>query len=213
MIKSLAFIVAAAALLSFGSFSTAASAADVIRIGATPVPHVDILNFIKPKLAAEGVDLQVIEVTFYGSMGSVTPSGLVRAQRMARRERGRCRRAPDAFERAAHFEALLCTAAALFVQHLRCGEAPFGAVENQRRPEERSAVRRFSIAPLPELFKRLPEQFGNVSLMFHILEFKNPPAASGIELEIAAPERGMLLHLRHHGGTNHVNFSLTVRSD
>lgn len=37
----------------------------VLKIGATPVPHAEILNEIKPVLAKEGVDLQVIEFTDY----------------------------------------------------------------------------------------------------------------------------------------------------
>ena len=52
---------AAAAVLAFG-FSAGAAAADkVIRIGVTPVPHADIVNFIKPQLEKEGVKLEVIE--------------------------------------------------------------------------------------------------------------------------------------------------------
>lgn len=54
---------AAAAVLACTAFSSAAAAADVIRIGATPVPHSDILNFIKPKLEKEGVELKVTEFT------------------------------------------------------------------------------------------------------------------------------------------------------
>lgn len=37
----------------------------VVKVGATPVPHAEILNFIKPILEKEGVDLQVIEMTDY----------------------------------------------------------------------------------------------------------------------------------------------------
>lgn len=37
----------------------------VLKIGATPVPHAEILNFIKPTLAKEGVDLQVMEFNDY----------------------------------------------------------------------------------------------------------------------------------------------------
>ena len=36
-----------------------------LKVGATPVPHAEILNLIKPTLAKEGVDLQVIEFTDY----------------------------------------------------------------------------------------------------------------------------------------------------
>ena len=56
---------AAAAVLAFG-FSAGAAAADkVIRIGVTPVPHADIVNFIKPQLEKEGVKLEVVEFNDY----------------------------------------------------------------------------------------------------------------------------------------------------
>ncbi|MEG0797863.1 MAG: MetQ/NlpA family ABC transporter substrate-binding protein [Acidaminococcaceae bacterium] len=37
----------------------------VLKIGASPVPHAEILNLVKPVLAKEGVDLQVIEFSDY----------------------------------------------------------------------------------------------------------------------------------------------------
>lgn len=37
----------------------------VLKVGATPVPHAETLNFVKPQLAKEGVDLQVVEFTDY----------------------------------------------------------------------------------------------------------------------------------------------------
>jgi len=40
-----------------------------IKIGATPVPHVEILEFIKPLLKAKGYDLEIVEFTDY-----VTPN-------------------------------------------------------------------------------------------------------------------------------------------
>ena len=55
----------AASVLAFGSFSSGALAADVIKIGVTPVPHADIVNLIKPKLEKEGVELKVIEFNDY----------------------------------------------------------------------------------------------------------------------------------------------------
>lgn len=36
-----------------------------LKVGATPVPHAEILNFVKDKLAAEGVNLEVVEFTDY----------------------------------------------------------------------------------------------------------------------------------------------------
>lgn len=50
-------------LLSSGSF------AGTLKIGASPVPHAEILNYIKDDLKKEGVDLQVIEFTDF-----VTPN-------------------------------------------------------------------------------------------------------------------------------------------
>ena len=35
----------------------------VLKVGATPVPHAEILNEIKPLLAKDGIDLQIIEFT------------------------------------------------------------------------------------------------------------------------------------------------------
>ena len=37
----------------------------VLKIGATAVPHAEILNAIKPELAKEGIDLQIVEMTDY----------------------------------------------------------------------------------------------------------------------------------------------------
>lgn len=57
--------IAAAAVIALGSYSSASLANETIRIGVTPVPHADIVNFIKPQLAKEGVDLKVIEFNDY----------------------------------------------------------------------------------------------------------------------------------------------------
>ncbi|WP_261665402.1 MetQ/NlpA family ABC transporter substrate-binding protein [Deinococcus sp. Marseille-Q6407] len=37
----------------------------VLRVGANPVPHAEILEFVKPQLAKEGVDLQIVEFSDY----------------------------------------------------------------------------------------------------------------------------------------------------
>lgn len=37
----------------------------VLKIGASTVPHAEILNFVKPILAEEGIDLQITEYTDY----------------------------------------------------------------------------------------------------------------------------------------------------
>ena len=42
-----------------------AADATVLKIGASTVPHAEILNFVKPILAEEGIDLQITEYTDY----------------------------------------------------------------------------------------------------------------------------------------------------
>lgn len=52
--------------LAIASLALAAHAADaVLKVGATAVPHAEILNFVKPQLKAEGVDLQIREFSDY----------------------------------------------------------------------------------------------------------------------------------------------------
>ncbi|MCL6517246.1 MetQ/NlpA family ABC transporter substrate-binding protein [Alicyclobacillus sp.] len=42
-----------------------AGKATVLKVGASPVPHAEILNAVKPILAKEGIDLQVVEFQDY----------------------------------------------------------------------------------------------------------------------------------------------------
>ena len=56
--KTLSAIAIAAAALG-------AQAADVLKVAATAVPHAEILNFVKPQLKAQGLDLQVREFSDY----------------------------------------------------------------------------------------------------------------------------------------------------
>lgn len=37
----------------------------VLRVGATPVPHAEILEFVKPDLAEQGIDLRIVSFTDY----------------------------------------------------------------------------------------------------------------------------------------------------
>ena len=41
------------------------AAAGTLRVGASPVPHAELLNFVKPILAKQGVDLQIKEFSDY----------------------------------------------------------------------------------------------------------------------------------------------------
>ena len=52
-----------AALLFSSTFSTAA--AGTLRVGASPVPHAELLEFVKPTLAKQGVKLEIREFTDY----------------------------------------------------------------------------------------------------------------------------------------------------
>jgi D-methionine transport system substrate-binding protein len=54
---------ALAAALSLGI--SAAQAAEKLIVGATAVPHAEILELIKPELAKEGVDLEIKVFTDY----------------------------------------------------------------------------------------------------------------------------------------------------
>ncbi len=49
-----------------GQKTTAPAAKNsVLKVGATAVPHAEILNALKPDLAKEGIDLQIVEMTDY----------------------------------------------------------------------------------------------------------------------------------------------------
>ena len=74
ILKKLSLLAASAllavAFLAAGCGSDSASSGSsskntTVTVGATPVPHGEILNEIKPLLAKEGVDLKVVEFTDY----------------------------------------------------------------------------------------------------------------------------------------------------
>lgn len=47
------------------SQTTPSKELQVLKVGATPVPHSELLNLVKEDLKAEGIDLQIIEFTDY----------------------------------------------------------------------------------------------------------------------------------------------------
>ncbi len=61
--------IAAVALLAASLF------AETIKVGATPVPHADILNLVKDDLKAEGIDLKIVEFTDYVTPNEAVESG------------------------------------------------------------------------------------------------------------------------------------------
>ncbi|RRV16505.1 MetQ/NlpA family ABC transporter substrate-binding protein [Pseudomonas saudiphocaensis] len=59
--KKITLLLALAAALQFGQ----ATAGEPLRIGATPVPHAEILELIKPQLAKQGIELDIKVFTDY----------------------------------------------------------------------------------------------------------------------------------------------------
>jgi D-methionine transport system substrate-binding protein len=68
MIKKSILVFAVFALVLSGSLAVQADG-HVLKVGATPVPHAEILEFVKDDLAEEGVELEIVEFTDY-----VTPN-------------------------------------------------------------------------------------------------------------------------------------------
>jgi D-methionine transport system substrate-binding protein len=68
-IKSLSAILLGAALLATPAF------AETIKIGATPGPHAQILEAVKPILAAQGYELEIIEFSDYVIPNEALASG------------------------------------------------------------------------------------------------------------------------------------------
>lgn len=54
------FLITAALSAALCFFGTA-NAAETLKIGASPVPHADILKVVQPELAKKGIDLKIIE--------------------------------------------------------------------------------------------------------------------------------------------------------
>ncbi|WP_137886079.1 MetQ/NlpA family ABC transporter substrate-binding protein [Pseudomonas sp. 2FE] len=63
--KKLLAAFAAVAALSNAAAALAAQAGETLTVAATPVPHAEILEFIKPALAQQGVELRVKVFTDY----------------------------------------------------------------------------------------------------------------------------------------------------
>ena len=57
------------------SLAGIASANTVVKIGATPVPHAEILEFIQPLLAEKGFDLEIVVFTDYRTPNTATQDG------------------------------------------------------------------------------------------------------------------------------------------
>lgn len=64
MRKSLFVVVALLAILALTAFGAAAQSR-VLTVGASTLPHAPILEFVKPLLAKEGIDLKIVEFSDY----------------------------------------------------------------------------------------------------------------------------------------------------
>ena len=67
-ILSTALLLTLTAALLFTGCTKAPASADtnpILKVGATPVPHAEILNFIKPQLESQGIKLEIVEFTDY----------------------------------------------------------------------------------------------------------------------------------------------------
>ena len=63
MKKTISLLLTLALILAFAGCT--GKKADELTVGATPVPHAELLNLIKEDLAASGVNLKVVEFTDY----------------------------------------------------------------------------------------------------------------------------------------------------
>ncbi|MFA5852109.1 MAG: MetQ/NlpA family ABC transporter substrate-binding protein, partial [Spirochaetales bacterium] len=72
---SISFIVAVAlifAAIAIPVYAQSAQKPVTLKVGANPIPHADLLNLVKADLLAQGIKLEVIEITDY-----VTPNLLL----------------------------------------------------------------------------------------------------------------------------------------
>jgi len=76
-------IMALAALVLVSSLAFAKGSGDkkeaILTIGATPVPHAELLNLVKADLAAEGITLEVVEFNDYVTPNTATIDGSIDA--------------------------------------------------------------------------------------------------------------------------------------
>ena len=76
VIAVLAACLATFSLAGCGSSSSSSSSSDkVIKVGASPTPHAEILNHVKDALKSEGWDLQVVEYNDYIQPNTALESG------------------------------------------------------------------------------------------------------------------------------------------
>jgi D-methionine transport system substrate-binding protein len=72
-------LIAFAAFSAFAQGASESSKTTVLKVGATPVPHAEMLNLVKDDLAAQGIDLQVVEFTDYVTPNTAVEEGEIDA--------------------------------------------------------------------------------------------------------------------------------------
>ncbi|MDD3163279.1 MAG: MetQ/NlpA family ABC transporter substrate-binding protein [Sphaerochaetaceae bacterium] len=72
-------LIAFAAFSAFAQGAGESSKTTVLKVGATPVPHAEMLNLVKDDLAAQGIDLQVVEFTDYVTPNTAVEEGEIDA--------------------------------------------------------------------------------------------------------------------------------------
>ncbi|MFA6366245.1 MAG: MetQ/NlpA family ABC transporter substrate-binding protein, partial [Candidatus Hydrogenedentales bacterium] len=73
--RTVSFILATAlaiAAVSVPAFAQTAQKPVTLKVGANPIPHADLLNLVKADLLAQGIKLEIVEITDY-----VTPNLLL----------------------------------------------------------------------------------------------------------------------------------------
>ena len=75
MKKLIAIIFVLVLAFSVTSCGGSSSGTTVLKVGASPTPHAEILEFVKDDLAKQGIDLQVIEFDDYVLPNTGTEDG------------------------------------------------------------------------------------------------------------------------------------------
>lgn len=73
--KNLKKIILGLAILGAFSFVGCKKDANVLKVGATPEPHAEMLNLVKENLAKQGIKLEVVEFTDYVTPNEALESG------------------------------------------------------------------------------------------------------------------------------------------
>ena len=77
--KRIILIVLVLSLVFWGVFAAGKKDDSVLKVGATPEPHAEMLNLVAADLKAQGINLKVIEFTDYVTPNEALESGQIDA--------------------------------------------------------------------------------------------------------------------------------------